>query len=475
MLARSHSSKIGEGIVAFPVLILGVFTLANEEHDKDWTRRQFIVRTGAVAAASAAAPFVRMTEASPWKGISNSPNEKLVLGLIGCGGMGAANMRNLMNFPDVSVAAICDVDDNRMTGDYNDVEKKYGRKPDVYKDYRKMLERKDIDAVIVGTPDHWHALNLIHAVEAGKDAYCEKPVSHDIHEAVTMAAAVKHHQKIVQCGTWQRSTKEFTDSIEYIRAGKLGKITLCRAWINDSFRAGRVKPSDPPKGLDYDMWVGPAGWLPYQTNRCHWNWRWFLNFGGGLSTDWGVHMMDIALLGMSKDNDLVMPTAVSSFGGNLAISDDDRTAPDVMECIYNFKDPNFTMHWAIGQDHPGKEGHGTEFVSADGRTLRVWRGGWKILDPGGKELEKEEAPNPPNHWRNWVDCVKTRTQPRANFASVAQTTIVCHLSNVALQAGEMVKWDNAKLDLMGRAGKNTNAYKRAYRKGYTLPDYKPTA
>jgi len=448
--------------------------MAEIENDNDWTRRQFIVRTGAVAAAGAAAPLMRLADAASWKGASKSPNDKLVIGLIGCGGMGAANMRNLMGFPDVEVAALCDVDDNRIPGDFNDVEKKYGRKPDVYKDYRRILDRKDIDAVIVGTPDHWHALVLIHACEAAKDAYCEKPLSHDIVESVSMAAAVKHHKRVVQCGTWQRSTKEFTDALDYVRSGKLGKIVLCRAWITDSFRAGRQKPMDPPKGLDYDMWVGPAAYVPYQSNRCHWNWRWFMNFGGGMSTDWGVHMMDIALLGMSKDEDLVMPTSVSSFGGNWAIQDDDRNAPDTMQAIYQFHNPDFAMHWSIGIDHPGKEGHGTEFVGADGRTLRVWRGGWTILDPGGKELPKEESAPPPNHWRDFVDCVKTRSKPRADLGSVAQTTIVCHLSNVAMQCGEMVKWDAKKQDLIGRAGRDTSSYHRPYRKGYKLPEYKPS-
>jgi len=449
--------------------------MANIENDSEWTRRQFIVRTGAVAAVGAAAPFMRIADAASLKGISKSPNDKLVIGLIGCGGMGAANMRSLMGFEDVEVAALCDVDDNRVTNDYRDVEKKYGRKPDVYKDYRKILDRKDIDAVIVGTPDHWHALVLIHACEAGKDSYCEKPISHNIVEAVSMAEAAKQHKRVVQCGTWQRSTREFTDAIDYIRSGKLGKIVLCRAWIEDGFHAGRQQPTEPPKGLDYDMWVGPAEFVPYQSNRCHFNWRWFMNFGGGMSTDWGVHMMDIALLGMSKDQDLVMPTSVSAVGGRRAILDDDRNAPDCMDAIYDFKDHDFSMHWSIGRDHPGKEGHGTEFVSADGRTLRVWRGGWKVLDPGGKELPKESAAPPPNHWRDFVDCVKSRSKPRADIGSVAQTTIVCHLSNVALSSGEIVKWDAAKHDIAGKAGKNCLAYHRPYRKGYKLPEYKPTA
>jgi predicted dehydrogenase len=198
-----------------------------------------------------------------------------------------------------------------------------------------------------------------------------------------------------------------------------------------------------------------------------------MNFGGGMSTDWGVHMMDIALLGMSRDQDLVMPTAVSAFGGQLAILDDDRTAPDVTEAIYRFDNPTFTMHWSIGRDHPGKPDHGTEFISADGKTLRVWRGGWTVLDAGGKEIPKEESAPPPDHWRDFVDCVKTRGRPRADISSVAQTTIVCHLANIAMYSGEVIHWDNRKQDLIGKAGKNTLAYRRPYRKPYNLPNYRP--
>jgi predicted dehydrogenase len=443
--------------------------MADQNTNDSWTRRRLLTTASGLVAA---APLLKVADAATFRNAGKKANDKLRLGLIGCGGMGAANMRNLMAFDDVEVAALCDVDDNRATNDIADVEKKYGRKPDFYKDYRKILDRKDIDAVIVGTPDHWHALNLIHAVEAGKDAYCEKPLSHHITEALSMAAAVRHHQKIVQCGTWQRSTKEFTDAIDYIRTGKLGKIVLCRAWINDGTRVGKQKTSPVPAGLDYDMWVGPSEFVPYQSNRCHWNWRWFMNFGGGLSTDWGVHMMDIALLAMSKDQDLVMPTSVSSVGGQWALLDDDRDAPDTMEAIYRFKDPDFAMHWSINRDHPGKEGHGTEFVSADGRTLRCWRGGWVVLDPAGKEIPKVEAEAPPSHWRNFVDCVKTRTQPRAKLESVAQTTIVCHLANAAMYAGETLHWDNQKLDLIGKAGRSTHSYSRGYRKGYKMPVYR---
>ena len=240
-------------------------------------------------------------------------NNRLVLGLIGCGGMGAANMRNLMDKQGVEVAALCDVDTGRIGGDIADVEKKYGRKPEIFRDYRKMLERKDIDAIIVGTPDHWHALNLIHTVESGKDAYCEKPISHNLVEARTMAKAVAYHKKIVQVGTWQRSGKEFTDAISFVRENKFkSKIVLVRAWRTDGSQVGNEKPSASPSSLDYDMWVGPAAMTPYTPNHVHGNWRWFLNTGTGMTGDWGVHMLDIALLGMSATNqDLVMPVSVS--------------------------------------------------------------------------------------------------------------------------------------------------------------------
>ncbi len=444
--------------------------------ERGLSRREFVggaaagVALGAGLLSGACAAAKKATPAASRK--QRGPNERVVLGVIGCGGMGASNMRSLMAFDDIEVAALCDVDDNRVPKDYADVETKYGRPPQVYKDYRRMLERRDIDAVIVGTPDHWHALNLIHAVEAGKDAYCEKPVSHNIAEARSMVAAARHHKRIVQVGTWQRSTREFTDAIAYVRSGKLGRITQCRAWIADTTRIGKGKVEAVPPSLDYDFWVGPAKMTPYQSNKVHWNWRWLMNFGGGLSTDWGVHMMDIAMLGMSAGQDLVMPVEISAYGGRYAFVDDDRDAPDVTEALLRFKDPNFILHWSVLRDHPGKPGHGTEFISVDGRTLRVWRGGWTLLDPEGKELPKEQAEAAPtDHWRNFVDCVKSRQKPRADLASVAQTTIVCHLVNAALESGQVVRWNKAAMEIDGKTGKDTLAYSRPYRKPWKLPVY----
>jgi len=429
-----------------------------------FSRRTLLARAGTAAAAGAVAPFARAFPRG------QSPNEKLVVALIGCGGHGAFNMRQLMRFADVEVAAVCDVDQRRIPGDVKAVTDKYGRAPQVVSDYRRLLDRKDIDAVLIGTPDHWHALQQIHAAQAGKDAFTEKPISHNLVEAMAMDRAVKRHQRVVQVGTWQRSTREFTDAIDYVRSGRLGRVTQVRCWITDGFRAGKQADQTPPAELDYDAWIGPAEMIPYRPNRIHWNWRWFWNYGGGMTTDWGVHMMDIGLLGISAGQDLRMPTRVSATGGNWAIADDDRTAPDTTEAIYTFTDPDVFMTWSVRQSAPGLPGQGTEWVGADGRVVRVWRGGWQVLAPDGKNLEKPEFAPPPDHWRDWVDCVKSRGVPRASLASVAQSTIVCHLANIALLSGETVHWDNAKQDLKGRTGRDTLAYRRPYRKPYVLPE-----
>ena len=437
-----------------------------DSHD-NFSRRNFL-KSSAVTAAGLGFGASALANLSydPNTGIASdpaartrkpgSPNDKLVMGLIGCHGMGAANMRNLMQFDDVEFAAICDVDESRMTDEIKKIEEVYGKKPAIFRDYRKMLERKDIDAIIVGSPDHWHALNLIHACEAGKDVYCEKPISHDFTEAIAMMRAKEHFKRVVQVGTWQRSTKEFHDAIEYVRSGKLGKITHVRAWGWDGTRIGK----------------GQAEMKPYQANKTHYNWRWVKNTGGGITTDWGVHMIDIGLLGISPGLDLMMPDRVTSYGGLWATKDDDRDTADSVESIMSFPDSEIMMTWSLLRDHPGKDGNGCEFIAADGKTLRVWRGGWIILDANGKEMPKESAaPQETNHWRNFLDCVKTREAPRSDLHSVGQTTLTCHMSNMALYSGKTVHFDKKKMEIVGNDGKDNLAYHREYRKGYTLKKY----
>ncbi|CEK20033.1 predicted dehydrogenase [Chthonomonas calidirosea] len=449
------------------------------------TRRDFLRRTGGGLTTLGLVAQAPSALAQP-RPLSRrvAANDKIVIALIGCGGMGNVDLGWAMDEPDVEVAALCDVDEHHLNNTLQNVIKKNQQRtakdgqnrpaPDTYKDFRRVLERKDIDAVLICTPDHWHALPLIYACEAGKDAYCEKPISHDILEAKAMAGAVKHFQRVVQVGTWQRSTREFVSAVAFVRAGKIGRITSVRAWKTDDARLGHhVSVGGPPAYFDYDFWTGPAQMVPYIPEYTHYNWRWFYNYASGETGDWGVHMMDIGLLAMSKDTDLVMPVEICGMGGKLAHPDDDRTTPDTVYGLMRFKNPDFVMIWRTERDHPDLPDHGTQFVGERGDTVTVWRGGWRVRDAEGRELPKEEAPPTNSHMRNWLNCIKTREQPRSNLASMAQTTIVCHLINASyLAGGETVHWDKERMDIVGRVGRETQSYERPYRKPWTLPIYK---
>jgi len=433
------------------------------------TRRQFLRRSGRLAAAAGLGMAAAEGGAAGAQGTAKKP----VMGLIGCGGMGRANMNTLME-RGAPFAAVCDVDERHVSAAAEDGYKKQGRRPETYRDFRKLLERRDIDAVVIATPDHWHALPTILAAEAGKDIYLEKPISHNITEGRAMVAAARRNRIVVQVGTWQRSTREFVDAVDYVRSGRLGRVTTIRAWKTDGFRMGKNPPKPPPRELDYNFWVGPAEMIPYTDHNCHFDWRWYWNYAAGMTGDWGVHMMDIALLAMSRDQDLAMPTEVSAYGGKLAWPDDDRTTPDTQVAIFRF--PGWVMHWETGRkpvDGPdGPLNNCTQFIGADGSSVTVWRGGWTVRAADGQEKPKTEAPGfdgKYDHWQNFLDCVVSRQQPRSSLASMYQTTTVCHLANLAHLAGAPVRWDKTKDDLVGKTGRDQLPYARDYRRPWSLP------
>jgi predicted dehydrogenase len=421
---------------------------------------------------------------------NTSAQNKLTIGLIGCGGQGMANLNTFMRRPDINVAAVCDPDALRMRRAALTAEEKLGQAPEQIKDFRKLLERKDIDAVIVGTPDHWHALPMILACEAGKDVFCEKPISHNILEGRQMVSHAKKHNRVVQIGTWQRSLQQFIDAIAYVRSGKLGKINVCRAWkVQDPNAAvlGAKSPKAVPAELDYDLWIGPAAFVPYQENRCHYNFRWYFNFAGGMTGDWGVHMMDIVLLGMSKDDNLVQPTSVMSLGGKFYAGEtDDRTTPDTQIALFEF--PGWLLQWEVhvgdqkgginGQSASGVSGrdHGALFIGSEGSVL-VDRAGWSIFDAKGNPIEKptpidmgQRMSGLGTHVGELVTSIKTRGTTRSNVASMHQTTTVCHLANLAYQAKGVLHWDAAKeIVTNDKKAMQNLSYQREYRKGWKLP------
>ncbi len=441
------------------------------------SRREFI-ETAAKTTAVAGLALAAAKSASPSRAASVprrviGANDKIRMALIGCGGMGTSNMRSFMKRDDVEIIGVCDVDDSHAAKAAAEVEKKYVRKPASEKDFRRILDMKDVDAVIVGTPDHWHALPMIHACEVGKDVYCEKPISHDIVEGRAMVNAAKKFGTVVQIGTWQRSTQHFVDAVDYVRSGKLGKVSVCRAWKTGLVGVGHEEPAPVPPGLDYDFWLGPAPKVAYRPNRCHYNFRWYFDYAAGMTGDWGVHMLDIALLGMNAWH----PKQVSSLGGKIVSGPkDDRDTPDTQIALYKFDDPDFVLQWEVHVGNPGLDGggdHGTEFIGSDG-ILKVDRGGWSVTDKAGKPIEKTVSANRVNdHWANFLDCMRSREKPRSDIETMHYTTTVCHLGNLAYRTGKLVEWNAATETVTNdKAIMKDQSFQRTYRRPWVLPIHK---
>ena len=302
-------------------------------------RRKFIRQSASAAAAIGISSSFPSLNAAVL-----GANEKMVCGVIGVNGMGFADLKAFLNQPRTECAALCDVDNKVLQGRIAEVEKMQGKRPAGYKDFRKMLERKDLDVIIIGTPDHWHTLPFLYALEAGFDIYCEKPLANSIEECNLMEKAAGKYGKVVQVGQWQRSDRHWQDAIAYVHSGKLGMIRTVRAWSYQGWMGSvPVVPDSPvPEGVDYDFWLGPAPGRPFNRNRFHFTFRWFWDYAGGMMTDWGVHIVDYALFGMKQ----YAPRSVMSLGGKFAYPDDACETPDTQQAIYEFD--GFTMLWDHG-------------------------------------------------------------------------------------------------------------------------------
>ncbi|TKG91079.1 Gfo/Idh/MocA family oxidoreductase [Puteibacter caeruleilacunae] len=404
------------------------------------TRRNFCKSSMTMAAGAGLVSMI------PGQLSCSNPNSKVVVALIGCKGMGFSNLNAFMNNPEVQVAALCDVDENVLNKRAAEVEKKMGKKPDLYKDFRQVIDRKDIDVVIIGTPDHWHCLPMVYACQAGKDVYVEKPMGNTIGECYIMEKAAKKYNSVVQVGQWQRSGKHWQDAIDFVHSGQLGKIRTVKAWAYMSWLKPTYKePCAAPAGVDYDFWLGPAAKRDFSPNRFHFNFRWWWDYAGGLMTDWGVHLIDFALYGMKAST----PNSIMATGGNYAIDPRAMQTPDTQTTIYQFDD--FILQWehAVGVDlGPYKRGHGVAFIG-ENATLVVDRGGWEvILEKAGKKSEMKEIPrisgkgSHGEHVRDFLDCVKSRKQPKANVTIGKDVAVVAHMGNLAYRTQTMLHWDD---------------------------------
>jgi predicted dehydrogenase len=409
-------------------------------------RRKFIKSSTAVVAGASVIPIVPGTanEAARIFGA----NDKVIIGAIGINGMGMSNLKAFLQQEGVECAALCDVDNNILEKRAAETVDIQGKKPDLYGDYRKLLERKDIDAVIVGTPDHWHCLPMVEACETGKDVYVEKPIANSIQECDIMVRAADRYDRVVQVGQWQRSDPHWKKVVDFVQGGSLGKIRTVKAWAYIGWKGELpVVPDEPvPEGVDYDFWLGPAPARPYNLHRFHFNFRWFWDYAGGLMTDWGVHLLDYALYGMNQ----YVPNAVMSSGGKYAFPDDARETPDTQFANYEFDD--FALVWestiGISGGSYGR-GHGVAFLGENG-TLVVDRQGWEVI-PEVSEGEllmeavpltkKGEASGLNLHVQNFLECMKSRETPNASIEIGGHIARIAHLGNIALKTGRKVYWD----------------------------------
>jgi predicted dehydrogenase len=406
-----------------------------------------------------------------------SANEKIVVGLVGCRGMGFSNLKAFLNQPNVECGALCDVDRNVLAIRAEEVEKIQGKKPLLYDDFRYLIDNKDINAVINGTPDHWHALITIYACEAGKDVYTEKPLAHTIEECNLIVKAQKRYGRIIQVGQHQRSAPHWGEAVNYLHKGNIGRIRSVHSWIyyGGGGALPKIPNSDPPDGVNYDMWLGPAPQISFNKNRFHWTWRWYWDYAGGLMTDWGVHLLDYALFGMNR----YVPKSVMATGGKYAFPDDDMQTPDTLIAVYDFGD--FSILWehtlGINGANFGKGGHGVAYVGEYG-TLVISRNGWEVIPEKrskcakegyeGISFKKSSGGGLNFHVENFLKCIKTREKPNCDVEIGAHIARISHLGNISYRLGRKIFWDDEKQEFIEDTEAN-EMIKAYYRTPWELP------
>ena len=433
-------------------------------------RKEFIKQSVLIAGAGMTYPtYASLLNRSAIIGA----NDRLRFGAIGINGMGWADTKALLKVPNVELVAICDVDQNVLEKRKTELDKK-GISVKIYSDYRKLLEQKDIDAVVIGTPDHWHALMMIHASEAGKHIYVEKPIGNSIGECRSMVGAQERYGNVVQVGQWQRSQQHFQDAVNYIKTGVLGPIRTVKVWCYQGWMRPDpiVANSAPPKGVDYKSWLGPAPIIPFNSSRFHFHFRWFWDYAGGLMTDWGVHLLDYALLGMEAS----LPKSIVGLGGKYAYPNLAEETPDTLTTLYEFDNFNLVWDSAMGIDN-GSYGrdHGIAFIG-NNATLILNRGGWEVIEERqsenkvAKPLVKPSDNGLDKHAQNFIDAIRSNTPQSVNCSvqQGAHVATVAQMGNISYRSGQKVVWDQNASQFTDSAI-NREYLTSEYQNGYLLP------
>jgi len=398
-----------------------------------------------------------------------APSDRVVLGMIGVGTMGSGRLAGFMKHSDVEIAGICDVDRNHREKAAAEVLKVRGRKPEEYLDFRQLLERGDIDAVAIVTPDHWHAIPMIQACQAGKDVFVEKPLSYSVEEGSAMVRAALSNKRVTQMGNHiHNDLPNYRRVVELVRSGSLGRITRVHCWKTSSTKGwGNPPDSDPPSGLDYDFWLGPAPKRSYNPLRSHRTFRHFWDYSGGTFIDFWCHIVDVVYWAL----ELKAPRGVSASGGRFFVKDATET-PDVMEAVLEF--PELTLVFTFhpnplpGFEHMGHIGcvfQGTE------ATLVTNYSRHEILVDGQAVPDfprpARSIPDSPGHLREFLDAVKSRAETTCNVGYGHRLTSAGLLANIAYRTGEKIYWN----DRLGTIAGSSNASRllgRAYRKPWQL-------
>lgn len=404
-------------------------------------------------------------------------NDRIRLGLIGCGRQGVSNMQYFIK-QGVEVAAVCDVYEPNLQKGLEAA----GGKAKALKDFRQVLDDKEIDAVIVATPDHWHPLPTVMACQAGKDVYVEKPICVAVEEGKKMLEAARKYKRVVQVGLWQRSNVHFQKAVQLVQDGLIGKVTFVRTENYANIYPdgiGNPPDSDPPQGLDWDMWLGPAPKVAFNWNRFgvgeHWStFRYFYDYANGWPGDWGVHRLDIVQWAMRVDG----PHTVTASGRKFYLNDNSDT-PDTLQITLEYPDFVATYENRLcNATATDTHGYGIEFHGTEG-TMFVDRQGFQVFPEGkevaGKrvsrtaEMKMERADDGvENHVANMLECMKTRKLPQTDIESGFHSTTTCLLANIALRSKERLEWDVASQRLTKGSPAAQKLLSREYRAPWKL-------
>ncbi len=426
------------------------------------TRRTFLRRAAAVAAAAPAAAAGNALDAAP-AARSKSPNERLNLGVIGVAARGKANLESVAS---ENIVALCDIDQKRLA-----TARKEFPEAAAYEDFRRVLEHRELDAVVVSTPDHMHAFPVVWALRAGFDVYCEKPLAHSVREVRVIRDTAREKEAVTQLGTQIHAGDNYRRVVELIKAGVIGPVERVHVWQGSArpTPGKRVQSAEAPRHINYDLWLGPAPERPFHPSHFHFRWRWWWDFGGGVLADFGCHYMDLPHWAL----DLTAPKTIEAKGRKEYEGDND--VPSTLRVDYHYpargEQPPVHLTWYHGQWMTQVHGlkSGVLFEGTGGLLVADYNSHQVFVSQGGASIERVEPwiPSSIGHHREWLEAVKTRGPTTCNFDYSGALAEAALLGNVAYRANEKLEWDAANAQVVGTRAAD-KFVEREYRRGWVL-------